>query len=393
MPRHPRPSDIIAPLPVPAQAGIAFVLAQGIAPGGNIIEHAVKAVPAQALIGRSAADFSVEVVGAKRPAAGGAQDMLRQHIQSATAGWFTIQFTVHHGLRRGLAFQYFKAVGGYQQGAAGFIQSVIGPTDPLYQAAQTLGRADLDNQIHRAPVDTQIQGRGTDHRPQIAAHHGRLHLAALPHIQRAVMQRDCQAVFVQAPQVIENHLGLGPGVDEDKRGLLPANGIIDVRHGMQCHMAGPRHPGRSRHDLDFGPWAGAAIDHRHRSRTIEKTRHLFRGGHRRGKTDLPGGGRHAGQPSQAQGEEVATLIGGKGMQFVDHHITQVGKIPGRIPIRQQQGQLFRRGQQDVRRIAALPLPPGLRCVPGPAFHPDRHRHLPYGHLQVTAHIHRQRLQG
>ena len=43
----------------------------------------------------------------------------------------------------------------------------------------------------------------------------RLDLAALRDVERAVVQRDRQAVVVDAPQLLEQHLGLAARVDED----------------------------------------------------------------------------------------------------------------------------------------------------------------------------------
>ena len=51
------------------------------------------------------------------------------------------------------------------------------------------------------------------------------------------------------------------------------------------------------------------------------------------------------------------------MQLVEHDALQRRKQERRIVGRQQQRHLLRRGQQDVRRIAPLPLPPRHRVSP------------------------------
>jgi hypothetical protein len=55
-------------------------------------------------------------------------------------------------------------------------------------------------------------------------------------------------------------------------------------------------------------------------------------------------------------------------------------------------QLLRRGEQDVRRIAPLPLPPRHRRVAGAGLDLDRQRHLRDRRFQVARDIDRQRLQ-
>ena len=64
----------------------------------------------------------------------------------------------------------------------------------------------------------------------------------------------------------------------------------------------------------------------------------------------------------------------------------------RVVGRQQQRQLLGRGEQDVRRIAPLPLPPRHRRVAGAGLDLDRQPHLGDRRLQVARDIDRQRLQ-
>ena len=64
----------------------------------------------------------------------------------------------------------------------------------------------------------------------------------------------------------------------------------------------------------------------------------------------------------------------------------------RVVGRQQQRQLLRRGQQDIRRIAPLPLPPRHRRVAGAGLDLDRQAHLGDRRLQIARDIDRERLQ-
>ena len=99
---------------------------------------------------------------------------------------------------------------------------MIGAADALHQPRGALRRADIDDEIDVAPVDAEIERGGADHAAQFARRHRVLDLAALRDVERAVMQRDGEAVVVHAPQILEQHLGLAAGVDEHQRGLVGA---------------------------------------------------------------------------------------------------------------------------------------------------------------------------
>ena len=64
----------------------------------------------------------------------------------------------------------------------------------------------------------------------------------------------------------------------------------------------------------------------------------------------------------------------------------------RVVGRQQQRQLLGRGEQDVRRIAPLPLPPRHRRVAGAGLDLDRQAHLGDRRLQIARDVDRERLQ-
>ena len=73
---------------------------------------------------------------------------------------------------------------------------MVGAADPLHQAFHVLRRADLDHQVHIAPVDAEVERPGADHRAQAAFGHRRFHLFALFAGEAAVVEGDGQAVFV-----------------------------------------------------------------------------------------------------------------------------------------------------------------------------------------------------
>ena len=80
------------------------------------------------------------------------------------------------------------------------------------------------------------------------------------------------------------------------------------------------------------------------------------------------------------------------MQLVEHDALERGEQKRRVVGRQQQRQLFRRGEQDVRRIAPLPLPPRHRRIAGAGLDLDRQPHLGNRRLQIARDVDRERLQ-
>ena len=80
------------------------------------------------------------------------------------------------------------------------------------------------------------------------------------------------------------------------------------------------------------------------------------------------------------------------MQLVEHDALQRREQKRRVVGRQQQRQLFGRGEQDIRRIAPLPLPPRHRRVAGAGLDLDRQTHLGDRRFQIARDIDRERLQ-
>ena len=119
---------------------------------------------------------------------------------------------------------------------------MVGAADSLHQPRGAFRRADIDDEIDVAPVDTEIERGGADHALQPARSHRVLDLAALRDIKRAVMQRDGETIVVHAPEILKQHLGLAAGVDEDQRGLVALDQVIDFAERMARGMTGPRQP-------------------------------------------------------------------------------------------------------------------------------------------------------
>ena len=54
------------------------------------------------------------------------------------------------------------------------------------------------------------------------------------------MQRDGVIVVVDAPEFLEQHLGLRARVDEDEAGAVAADQVVDLRQGVARHVTRPR---------------------------------------------------------------------------------------------------------------------------------------------------------
>ena len=162
-------------------------------------------------------------------------------------------------------------------------------------------------------------------------------------------------------------------------------------------MAGPGQPlacvqhlddgrGGAAGDDDVGGFA-VAVALRH-----QEARQRFRLRHRRRQPDGAHLRRQLPQPRQPKRQQIAALGGHQRMQFVEHDALELRKQKRRIVGRQQQRQLLGRGEQDVRRIAPLPLPPRHRRVAGAGLDLDRQPHLGDRRLQIARDIDRERLQ-
>ena len=119
--------------------------------------------------------------------AGHCQDMLCEDVETAWTRRVAVQLAPADRAQRGRAFDHLEAVGGDQHTEARLLHPVIGATDALQQAGDTLRGADLDDLIDRPPVDAKVERGGRHYGTQPPLGHRRFHLAALFHRQAAVM--------------------------------------------------------------------------------------------------------------------------------------------------------------------------------------------------------------
>jgi hypothetical protein len=97
--------------------------------------------------------------------------------------------------------------------------------------------------------------------------------------------------------------------------------------------------------------------------------------HRGGEADAGERRRQPVEPRQAERQEIAAFGGHQRMQFVEHHALEAPEQIWRVGRGQDERQLLGRGQQDVRRIAALALALGGGRVAGARLDADRQIHL------------------
>jgi hypothetical protein len=113
---------------------------------------------------------------------------------------------------------------------------------------------------------------------------------------------------------------------------------------------------------------------------------------RGGEADPPGPGREAVQPRQPEGEQIAALGAGHGMDLVDDHRAQVREHgPGAL-LRQQQRQTFGGGQQDIGRHVPLAGAGARRRIARAGLDADGEAHRVDRLRQVAGDIGRERLE-
>ena len=229
-------------LGVADNAAEAVIGGQGITAVGDEAHHPVEIGAGEVAIGPRPPHLLIEGVGMERGGAGAAHDVLGEDVQRPLMRRIGVEVVLRHRRPRRLTLQHLETVGGNQNGAAGLVHPVIGPADALDQAGGALWRSELDDEVHRPPVDAKIKGRGADDGAQLSPGHRRLHLAPLLRREAAVVQGDGEVVVIEVPQSLEGDLRLEAGVDEDEGDAGPLDDVIDLGHGVAGGEAGPGHP-------------------------------------------------------------------------------------------------------------------------------------------------------
>jgi hypothetical protein len=136
------------------------------------------------------------------------------------------------------------------------------------------------------------------------------------------MQRNGEAVVIDAPQLLEQHLGLAAGVDEHQRGPTAPDEIVPLRERIACGMSGPRQAlggvqhgddrrGAASGDQDIGLRRHAAtLGHQIAGEFIRRR-------HRGGKPDRHQGGCDAMEAREGKRQQIAALRRHQRVQFVE----------------------------------------------------------------------------
>ena len=98
------------------------------------------------------------------------------------------------------------------------------------------------------------------------------------------------------------------------------------------------------------------------------------------------------QSRQIEREQIAALRRHQRVQLVENDPLERAEQIRRIGGREQQRQLFRGRQQNVRRIAALTLPFRRRRIAGAGLDADRQAHFRDRRFEVTRNVDGERLQ-
>ena len=331
---------------------------------------------------------SSTATGSSSPAAAAMATICWASTSSALRGHHRgLDLGLAHPSRHHRALEQVRAELGEDAPAADVADRVAGTADPLQAAGHRLGRLHLDDQVHRAHVDPQLEARGGHQAGQLAGLEHLLHHRALLARQRAVV-RAGQLLAGHLVQAQGHPLGAAAVVDEHDRRLVLADELeqlgIDRRPdraprglaaGQRIEVRGRRRIGLDhrldRHvDLQVELLAHAGVDDAalplrpdHEPADL-----LERVLGRRQPDALHVGAGGGGEPLQRQRQVRAALGRGHGVDLVDdapaRALKQLLGLPG-----EHQVQRLGRGDEDVGRLAQHLLALALGRVAG------AHRHL------------------
>ncbi len=211
------------------------------------------------------------------------------------------------------------------------------------------------------------------------------------------MQGNGEVVIVDAPQFLKEEFGLTARVDEDERGPVALHEIVDLAERVARGVAGPGQMLLRIEHCDLRRGAGIRHHQIGARFTARRLRHQIAAefvgfGDSRRKADGGQLRRQREQPRKPERQQVAALRRHQRMQLVEHHAPERAEQIRRVGRGEQQRKLLGRGEQDVRRMASLPLPPGGGRVAGAGLQPHVQRHFPDGNFQVARNVNRQRLE-
>ena len=184
--------------------------------------------------------LGVELVGVERHAAGAAEHVLRQHVERADAQRRRVLRILGDRIDRGAAFQHLEAVGRHQHAACdgSSMRWLARPMrcssrEAPFGAPTLMTRSTSPQSMPRSSDEVATTARS---RPAAIASST---VRRCADVERAVMQRDREIVVVDAPELLEDHLGLAARVDEDQRHLVALDQLVDLAERVARRVAGP----------------------------------------------------------------------------------------------------------------------------------------------------------
>ncbi len=156
----PRPDGAGEPVPHDARPQVAELL-RGVAAVEHV-EHVLELAPLQLGVGPRAPEEGVELVDrhALLPGArGDGDDLLREHVERVAGHDRGLDEPLAHAPRHDGALEQVRAELGEDASARHLSHAVPGAADALQPPRHRLGRLDLDDEVHGAHVDAELERR------------------------------------------------------------------------------------------------------------------------------------------------------------------------------------------------------------------------------------------
>jgi len=211
------------------------------------------------------------------------------------------------------------------------------------------------------------------------------------------MQGDRQIVVIGRPQLLKQHFGLRARVDEEQRRAMRLQLAIDIGDGIFGGVARPGDALFGRKDRDIG--LGATLDNDEAGVALfpRLLRHqpflqVHGIGNGRRKADGLHMRRQLADAGKAEGQHMTALGGDERMQLIEDDVFQILEEALGFAIGEQQRDLLRGRQQDIRWIELLPLALAAWRIARAVLDRDRQPHFGNGLHQVALDIDRKRLQ-
>ncbi len=300
-------------------------------------------------------------------------DLLGENIERLMGNLQPVELLAAHAVEQRRAFDEIVAREREQTALGRAVDGVARAPDALQEGRDRTRRAKLADQLDIADIDAKLQRGGRDERFQLAA------LEALFGIQALILG---EAAVMRGHRVLAQPLGElarrafrhAPRVDEDQRRLVVAREfgepVVDRAPDLVRHHRFQR--GGRDFQRQIARAMMAAIDNAAVAARIGRRRHtdqeardlldrLLRGrqadAQRRRGAELR-------QALQRQRQMGAALVGGERVDLVDDHRAR-GRQHGAAGLGAEQDvERFRRGDDDVRRLAAHAVAFARRRVAG-----------------------------